>query len=32
MLYLYSASVNVKHLERSIAQYHKGEVESHELI
>jgi antitoxin YefM len=31
-LHLLSAPANVKHLERSIAQYRKGEIESHELI
>lgn len=31
-LHLLSTPANVKHLERSIAQYRKGEIESHELI
>ena len=31
-LHLLSTPANVKHLERSIAQDRKGEIESHELI
>ena len=31
-LHLLSTPANVKHLERSIAQYRNGEIESHELI